>query len=1267
MAVTWQKTGNWLWTNLNGDLAAGATSCVVDDADALCPLDGVTRVYPFRAVVFSSAVGSPELADSDAEVVEVTASSTDTLTVTRAQEGTTDVDHADGDYIAVMVTAGNLQQVQDAIDNLALDDLADVDTSGVGDGDALVYDLASETWVPGTSGGGAGDVTGPASSAAGNFPSFGDTSGKVLADSGYAPGDFAADDHTHAQLHDRGHAMASASDHTDWPAGLDTTELGYLNGVTGAVQTQLDAKLPTLTFTNIGRFGFLNQTETTLSFDDSTYEVTLTDAGAGWSYFRSGLKYTVSGNKSVRLVAAPDAPVNGTLYYVYIDATDGTLSAGTDAWTLNDTKVPVCTVKWNATLTPKYLLSEERHSCLIDRRQHRRDHLVEGTKLVSGGTLTGTYTVNTDNDAAKAFGVAESVIADEDLFSTLSALAEPDGATAVYPVVYRTGASAWSWEKSAMPFRYTAAGYIQYDNAGTMTEGATTKFYNTWLVCSNIVGDYRFAIVHGRSEHSTAAAAYAEGFPSLASSGFPTSELVAVYQLTWSTSASHSSKGKCVLDRAAQIVSNTLVAGLAGGIAHNSTSGIQGGTTNEAYHLTATEYAAKVSGPASAVASNFAGFDGTTGKIIKDSGSKAADFATAAHVHAASAVTVTPAGNIASTDVQAALQELDTEKQAAAGYGSVDYDVWKTRTGLPAYTTSQIHFEGADASTTITDANSAITWTAAGNAQLDTAAKKFGSSSLLLDGNGDWIQSTSAVLLAGLGTQDFTVDCWVYITTAMTTDSMIAGQGGGTGSWADSGGHHWTFFVNGADQKLYFQAHIAGNNLIQVASTNAVALRNGWHHVAFDRYGGNGRLYVDGTAVSAITGFSTNITATTGGTQVCRVGAHAVGTAPLNGWIDEFRLSLGVSRYQNAASFTAPTSAYTDLSQSYEWGQVMAQVFTTLGDTVYGGASGVPTRLVGSAGFLKSTGAAAPAWTAVAQADVTGLKTSDTPLFTGLQIGNADTALSRDKANSLRMATGDQFWSEGLVAKNQGDIICYLLDTFGTNLVGLWLGDQTGAVTTLTDRSLSAHDATLSANASTLTPDVDNLMRHLTLGTATLTVADHADFSPGNGTTDTAFSVVSLVYPTALSANQNILSKWKLTTGSAAREWRVLVNTSGSLYLECYDQSAGTYIGRTKASIVTSGAWQTLFATYSGSAASSGCKLYRNGVQVDDINSASGSYTAMEDGDGVVGMHRIATSGAAEEKFSGKVALVAYIKAEMTAAQCRALDAKLRGAVGIAP
>lgn len=63
--------------------------------------------------------------------------------------------------------------------------------------------------------------------------------------------------------------------------------------------------------------------------------------------------------------------------------------------------------------------------------------------------------------------------------------------------------------------------------------------------------------------------------------------------------------------------------GVGTGFAHNSLTGLQGGTTGQEYHLTAAEYsaiAANVAGPASAVSGNVALFDGTTGKLLKDGG-----------------------------------------------------------------------------------------------------------------------------------------------------------------------------------------------------------------------------------------------------------------------------------------------------------------------------------------------------------------------------------------------------------------------------------------------------------------------------------------------------------------------------------------------------------------------------------------------------------------------------------------------------------------------
>lgn len=53
----------------------------------------------------------------------------------------------------------------------------------------------------------------------------------------------------------------------------------------------------------------------------------------------------------------------------------------------------------------------------------------------------------------------------------------------------------------------------------------------------------------------------------------------------------------------------------------------------------------------------------------------------------------------------------------------------------------------------------------------------------------------------------------------------------------------------------------------------------------------------------------------------------------------------------------------------------LANPMTTQGDLIFGGSTGTPTRLAGTSGFLKSTGAVAPTWSAVnlASTDVTGM------------------------------------------------------------------------------------------------------------------------------------------------------------------------------------------------------------------------------------------------------------------------------------------------------
>ena len=361
---------------------------------------------------------------------------------------------------------------------------------------------------------------------------------------------------------------------------------------------------------DINRYGFLNHTETGISFDGTD---TFTLSGVSWSYYRAGVKYTISGNKTIQ-VANPMS--SNTMYFIYIDSGVGTLVSSTSFWTLNDTLVLVATIFWNAALTPKYILSDERHQCLIDRATHRMEHFTHGTEYISGGIVSG-YTLNSTTVTNKTFLITSALIADEDIFHTLNLLSDGDGSTPNYYNVFRTGTTSYAWTYNDMPFKYVSGatyGYIEYDNgSGVSTASTNNRFVNTYVVCTNAKENYetttdastaglRFIMLQGRGSYNTAALAYAEAFSSFSLVGFPFNEAVGIYQITWDTSGNANTiKGRCVINRVQRITANIVSTVSGGGLVdHNTTSGIQGGKAGEYFHLAEEPYLNVTSGSFSA-------------------------------------------------------------------------------------------------------------------------------------------------------------------------------------------------------------------------------------------------------------------------------------------------------------------------------------------------------------------------------------------------------------------------------------------------------------------------------------------------------------------------------------------------------------------------------------------------------------------------------------------------------------------------------------------
>ena len=256
---------------------------------------------------------------------------------------------------------------------------------------------------------------------------------------------------------------------------------------------------------------------------------------------------------------------------------------------------------------------------------------------------------------------------------------------------------------------------------------------------------------------------------------------------------------------------------------------------------------------------------------------------------------------------------LTSQKLFAAGGGSI-YDVTATASaqkGNDTYTKVLLQCDGTDAATTFTDSNrggSAHTWTAAGNAQIDTAQSKFGGASGLFDGTGDYVTTPDHADFA-LGSGAFTVDFWFRCNVASGSQENLCGQCDSTPSNASTSFriHRTTGNVIEAVVCVSTTAYTVTGTTQFTSSTNT-----GWHHCALVRTADTLRLFVDGTQEGgdvAISGTVNN------SSEVLALGAEgAVTSNPWTGWIDEFRLSVGVARW--TTNFTAPTLAYAIASEA---------------------------------------------------------------------------------------------------------------------------------------------------------------------------------------------------------------------------------------------------------------------------------------------------------------------------------------------------------------
>lgn len=218
--------------------------------------------------------------------------------------------------------------------------------------------------------------------------------------------------------------------------------------------------------------------------------------------------------------------------------------------------------------------------------------------------------------------------------------------------------------------------------------------------------------------------------------------------------------------------------------------------------------------------------------------------------------------------------------------------------GNDQYTKILLHFDGADGSTTITDYCAGATphtWTNH-TGSISTSASKFGGSSYNCGAATGWVDTPDSADFT-LGSSDFTIDCWFNRQGGDGTNRYMCGTFNGTQSTRSAElllavGNTCVFTVTN------------GSTQTNVAGTTSIT-STGWHHIAGVRTGNTLKLFVDGVQEGGDVSFSTSVNDSS---LAYNVGRLPSGSYNFYGYLDEFRMSVGIARW--TSNFPLSNSCY---------------------------------------------------------------------------------------------------------------------------------------------------------------------------------------------------------------------------------------------------------------------------------------------------------------------------------------------------------------------
>ena len=189
---------------------------------------------------------------------------------------------------------------------------------------------------------------------------------------------------------------------------------------------------------------------------------------------------------------------------------------------------------------------------------------------------------------------------------------------------------------------------------------------------------------------------------------------------------------------------------------------------------------------------------------------------------------------------------------------------------------------------------SAHTFTANGDAQIDTAQSQFGGASGLFDGTGDYLSAPDHADWI-LGSGDWTFSFWVRQPAIDGTNESVVGQ------WA-SGSYGWIIQIDSTAITFVATTNCDLGTIFSLGPAVTIGT-DAWIHVVAVRDGNTFRTFINGAA-----GGTGDLTGKTlpDCTGTLNIGRNGDASEYYSGWIDEFTFQKGTARW--VTTFTPPTA-----------------------------------------------------------------------------------------------------------------------------------------------------------------------------------------------------------------------------------------------------------------------------------------------------------------------------------------------------------------------